>query len=82
MLRLVLALSVITWMLGGLTANWFARGLLSRHRLVQTAIGIALVATAALAKDPNRLLVLLALILVGYAAVVTTSIRRAAARPS
>jgi low temperature requirement protein LtrA len=79
-LRSILALSIITWMLGGLAANRFALGLLSRRRLVQTAVGIAAVAAAGLAKDPNRLLVLLALILVGYAAAVTTTIRKSAAR--
>jgi hypothetical protein len=83
MLRVVLALSIITWMLGGLGAWWFATGALSPRRRVRTGLGIAsIAAVSAVVTDPVLLLTLIALILVGYAATVTAQIRKAAAAPS
>jgi low temperature requirement protein LtrA len=78
MLRLVLALSIITWMVGMLGVWWFAVGV-SPRRTVRTVVGVASVAAAAvLIRDPIVLSVLVALILAGYAAAVTAEIRRTA----
>ena len=78
MLRLVLALSIITWILGGIGAWWFAIGALSPRRLVSSGFFIASVAIiAAFVTDPVLELTLIALTLIGYAAVISTKIQRA-----
>lgn len=78
-LRLVLALAIVTWMLGGLATAWFAVGVPSPLRFVETGVGVAAISAVALIADPSLLLVLVAVILVGYAAAVAATIRKAAA---
>jgi hypothetical protein len=46
-LRLVLALSLVTWMVGGLCAWWFAVGALSSRRLTRAAVVVALITVVA-----------------------------------
>ncbi len=74
-LRLVLAASLVTWMLGGLGLQWFSRGALSRRRLIRTATGVVpIAAVGLLVTDPILLLALTATIIAGYAFLITREI--------
>jgi low temperature requirement protein LtrA len=79
-LRLVLAASIVTWILGTLGMQWFSRGALSRRKLVSAALGIVpIAAVAAFVSDPILLLSLTTAIMVCYAFMISRHIRRARA---
>lgn len=76
-LRLVLAVSIATWILGWLGMQWFSRGALAPRRLASAALGIVPIAVvAAVVTDPILLLALTAAFMTAYAVVATTHIAR------
>jgi low temperature requirement protein LtrA len=79
-LRLVLAASLATWILGTLGMQWFSRGALSRRKMASAAFGIVpIAATAAFVGDPIVLLSLTSAVMTGYATTTTVHIGRARA---
>jgi low temperature requirement protein LtrA len=75
--RVVLAGSLITWVLGGLGLQWFSVGSLSRRRLLRTALGVAPIALiGAFVAGPILLLALTAATIAGYAVTITTELGR------
>jgi low temperature requirement protein LtrA len=78
--RLVLAGSIVAWILGSLGLQWFSRGELSLGKVVMAALGIApTVVVGAFVNDPVLLPALIASIVVVYAVMVTTQIARSRA---
>jgi low temperature requirement protein LtrA len=76
-LRLVLGGSVVVWLLSGLALHWFAVGSVSRRRIGIVVLGVLPTAVvASVVTDPGLTLVLMAAVLVGYAAAVSRHIRR------
>ncbi|MEV4625287.1 low temperature requirement protein A [Micromonospora sp. NPDC049523] len=74
-LRLLLAVALITWMLCGLGLQWVSLGYIPRRRALIGVCGIApIILITILVTDPFTLLCLLAVVLVGYAIVVSRHI--------
>jgi len=76
MLRLLLTVSIVSWMVGGLILQRIALGRIPRPRLVLAPIGIGLVTALAFVPDPLVMLPLLAAVQAGYAVLATRLIIR------
>ncbi|MEO3931132.1 low temperature requirement protein A [Micromonosporaceae bacterium B7E4] len=76
MLRLLLAVSLASWMLGGLALQRIALGTIPPLRLGIGAVAVGLVGAAALVPPPLALIPLLALLMICYAVVVSRLIVR------
>lgn len=76
MLRLLLAVSLAGWMVGGLALQRIALGTVPPLRVLIATVGIVLVAAVAVVPPPTVMMPLLAVLLTGYAAVVSRLIVR------
>ncbi|MEN3616062.1 low temperature requirement protein A [Plantactinospora sp. ZYX-F-223] len=76
MLRLLLAVSLASWMVGGLALQRIALGTVPPLRLGIAAVAIGLVGAVALVPPPLALMPLLAVLMIVYAAVVSRLIIR------
>ncbi|GAB3965447.1 low temperature requirement protein A [Plantactinospora veratri] len=76
MLRLLMAVSLASWMLGGLALQRIALGTVPPLRIGIAAVAITLVGAVALVPSPLALMPLLALLMIGYAVVVSRLIVR------
>lgn len=76
MLRLLLAMSLGSWMAGGLALQRIALAKIPLPRMVLAPVGIALIAAVAVIPDALLVLPLLAVILIGYAVLVSRLIVR------
>jgi low temperature requirement protein LtrA len=79
-LRLIVAASIASWMLGTLGMQWFSRGALTRRKVMTAVLGIgSTAAVAAFVGNPILLLSLTGAVVILYAAMITAYIGHARA---
>ncbi|GIG93394.1 low temperature requirement protein A [Plantactinospora endophytica] len=76
MLRLLLAVSLASWMVGGLALQRIALGTIPPVRVAIAVVSIGLVGTVSLVPPPIALMPLIALVMIAYAVVVSRLIVR------
>ncbi|MFY1674101.1 low temperature requirement protein A [Plantactinospora sp. WMMB334] len=76
MLRLLLAVSLASWMLGGLALQRITLGAIPPVRMLIAVVAIGLLAATGLVPPPTAVIPLLALLMIGYAVISSRLIRR------